>query len=41
MEIPGERERRCRAESGGIIAIPEPTWTEILALRDEVMASTT
>ena len=38
VEIPGERERHHRAGSGGIIAIPEPTWNEILKLRDEVMA---
>ncbi len=38
VEIPGERERRCRVEAGGIIAIPERTWTDILALRDQIMA---
>jgi len=37
VEIPGERERRHRQISSGIIAIPERTWTDILALRDQVM----
>ena len=36
VEIPGERERRCRTESGGVINIPEKTWTDILALRVEL-----
>ena len=35
----GERERRCRAESGGIIHIPEKTWGDILALRAELTGS--
>ena len=39
VEIPGERERRCRADSGGVINIPEKTWTDILALRDELTCS--
>jgi hypothetical protein len=38
VEIPGERERHCRVEAGGIIAIPERTWTDILALQNEVVA---
>jgi len=37
VEIPGERERHHRAEARGLIAIPEPTWNDILALRDQVM----
>ena len=32
VEIPGERERDYRAQSGGVIAIPEETWRQILAL---------
>ena len=36
VEVPGERERRIREEAGGIIHIPERTWTDILALRDEL-----
>lgn len=36
VEVPGERERRIREEAGGIIHIPEKTWTDILALRDEL-----
>ena len=36
VEIPGERERRIREEADGIIHIPEKTWTDILALRDEL-----
>jgi LDH2 family malate/lactate/ureidoglycolate dehydrogenase len=38
VEIPGERERRHREISGGVIAIPERTWTDILELRDQVVA---
>ena len=36
VEIPGERERRIREAAGGIIHIPERTWRDILALRDEL-----
>ena len=36
VEIPGERERRIREEADGIIHIPEKTWTDILALREEL-----
>ena len=36
VEIPGERERCIRDEAGGIIHIPEKTWTDILTLRDEL-----
>ena len=36
VEIPGERERRIREEADGIIHIPEKTWKDILALRDEL-----
>ena len=36
VEVPGERERRIREEAGGVIHIPERTWTDILALRDEL-----
>ena len=36
VEVPGERERRIREEAGGIIHIPENTWTDILTLRDEL-----
>jgi len=32
VEIPGERERACRARANGIISIPEPTWRQILTL---------
>ncbi len=39
VEIPGERERRCRAESGGIIHIPERTWGDIVALHVELTGS--
>ena len=37
VDVPGQRERRIRAEAGGIIAIPETTWRAILALRDQRM----
>ena len=37
VEVPGERERRIRKEAGGIIYIPENTWTDILALRDDLV----
>ena len=36
VEVPGERERRIREEAGGINHIPVKTWTDILALRDEL-----
>ncbi|MGC6454362.1 MAG: Ldh family oxidoreductase [Candidatus Puniceispirillaceae bacterium] len=36
VEIPGERERRCREVAGGVINIPEKTWQDILDLRDEL-----
>jgi LDH2 family malate/lactate/ureidoglycolate dehydrogenase len=32
VEIPGERERDCRAASAGLIAVPEATWAQIGAL---------
>ena len=32
VEIPGERERKQRSKSNGIIAIPEETWQQVLAL---------
>lgn len=32
VEIPGERERDYRAQSKGIIAVPEETWQQILTL---------
>ena len=36
VEVPGERECRIRDKADGIIHIPEKTWTDILALRDEL-----
>jgi LDH2 family malate/lactate/ureidoglycolate dehydrogenase len=33
VDVPGQRERRIRAESSGIIAIPKATWSAILALQ--------
>ena len=36
VEIPGERERSHRAASGGIAHVPEETWSQILALADEL-----
>ena len=33
VEIPGERERDYRAQSNGIIAVPEETWRQILDLQ--------
>ena len=36
VEVPGERERRIREEADGTIHIPEKTWTDVLALRDEL-----
>ena len=34
VEIPGEREREQRRRSNGIIAVPEETWRQVLALSD-------
>ena len=39
VDVPGQRERRIRAESNGIIAIPAATWRAILALRDRCVTS--
>jgi len=39
VDVPGQRERRVRAESNGIIAIPAATWRAILALRDRCVSS--
>jgi len=36
VEIPGEREREQRMRSNGIIAIPEETWRQVLALSQEL-----
>jgi len=36
VEIPGERERKQRSKSNGIIAIPEVTWQQVLALSNEL-----
>jgi LDH2 family malate/lactate/ureidoglycolate dehydrogenase len=36
VEIPGERERKHKEASNGIIRIPEKTWGEILALAAEL-----
>jgi LDH2 family malate/lactate/ureidoglycolate dehydrogenase len=36
VEIPGERERKQRSKSNGIIAIPEKTWQQVLALSYEL-----
>ena len=36
VEIPGEREREKRKRSNGIIAIPEETWRQVLALSQEL-----
>ena len=35
VEIPGEREREHRLHCNGVIAVPEPTWQQILALADK------
>jgi uncharacterized oxidoreductase len=35
VQIPGERERELRRRANGIIAIPEPTWQQILTLADK------
>ena len=34
VEIPGELERERRRLSNGIIAVPEETWRQVLALSD-------
>ena len=36
VEIPGERERKQRSQSNGIIAIPEETWQQVLTLSNEL-----
>lgn len=36
VEIPGEREREQRERSNGIIAVPEATWAQVLALSAEL-----
>ena len=36
VEIPGERERAQREQSNGVIAIPEATWEQVLALAQEL-----
>jgi len=36
VEIPGERERKQRSKSNGIIAIPEETWQQVLTLSNEL-----
>ncbi len=36
VEIPGERERECRHRSGGVLAIPQPTWQQISALHRNI-----
>jgi LDH2 family malate/lactate/ureidoglycolate dehydrogenase len=35
VQIPGEREREHRRQANGVIAIPEPTWQQILTLADK------
>lgn len=35
VEVPGERERECRARANGIIHVPAATWHQILALHAE------
>ena len=35
VEIPGEREREHRLRCNGVIAVPERTWQQILALADK------
>jgi len=37
VEVPGERERDHRAACNGVIAIPEETWKQILALEAELV----
>ena len=36
VEIPGEREREQRRTSNGVIAVPEETWAQVLALSAEL-----
>ena len=36
VEIPGEREREQRERSNGVIAVPEATWAQVLALSSEL-----
>ncbi|MEM1298104.1 MAG: Ldh family oxidoreductase [Pseudomonadota bacterium] len=38
VEIPGEREREQRTRSNGIMAVPEATWAQVLALSEELSA---
>jgi LDH2 family malate/lactate/ureidoglycolate dehydrogenase len=33
VEVPGEREREYREQSGGVVAVPEQTWRQILELQ--------
>jgi LDH2 family malate/lactate/ureidoglycolate dehydrogenase len=37
VEIPGEREREHRRNANGVIAVPELTWQQILALADKMV----
>ncbi|MEM7122789.1 MAG: Ldh family oxidoreductase [Pseudomonadota bacterium] len=37
VEIPGEREREQRRRSNGVIAVPEETWRQVLALSEELI----
>ena len=39
VEVPGERERDYRAQSNGIISVPDETWQQILALRASLQAN--
>ena len=36
VEIPGERERKQRQQSNGIIAVTEKTWKQILELSEKL-----
>lgn len=36
VEVPGEREREQRDRSNGVIAVPEETWAQVLALSAEL-----
>ncbi len=40
VEVPGERERNHRTNSDGMIAVPEETWKQIVALEAELSGST-
>ena len=40
VEIPGEKERKQRQQSNGVIAVPEETWQQILKLSKELKLST-